>query len=58
MGFIEDLGANDLDDVEVVMAFNEAFAVEAPFADAEKIRKLNSMQDVADYIRRLRKGGN
>ena len=36
--FIEDLGADSLDTVELVMAFEEVFSVEVPDEDAEKLR--------------------
>jgi acyl carrier protein len=36
--FVDDLGADSLDQVELVMAFEEAFDVEIPDEDAEKIR--------------------
>jgi acyl carrier protein len=45
--FIEDLGADSLDTVELVMAFEEAFNVEIPDDDAEKILKV---QDAVKYI--------
>lgn len=45
--FIEDLGADSLDTVELVMAFEEEFNVEVPDEDAEK---LQSVGDVIDYI--------
>ncbi len=45
--FIEDLGADSLDTVELVMAFEEAFNVEIPDEDAEKILKV---QDAVNYI--------
>ncbi len=35
--FIEDLGADSLDTVELVMAFEEEFSIEIPDEDAEKI---------------------
>ena len=35
--FVEDLGADSLDTVELVMAFEEAFDIEIPDEDAEKI---------------------
>ena len=35
--FIEDLGADSLDTVELVMAFEEEFGIEIPDEDAEKI---------------------
>ena len=45
--FVDDLGADSLDTVELVMAFEEAFEIEIPDEDAEKIR---SVQDAVDYI--------
>ena len=45
--FVDDLGADSLDQVELVMAFEEAFDVEIPDEDAEKIR---TVQDAIDYI--------
>jgi acyl carrier protein len=44
---IEDLGADSLDTVELVMAFEEEFSVEVPDEDAEK---LQSVGDVIKYI--------
>ena len=45
--FIEDLGANSLDTVELVMAFEDKFSVEVPDEDAEKLK---SVADVVAYI--------
>jgi acyl carrier protein len=45
--FVEDLGADSLDTVELVMAFEEEFGVEIPDEDAEQ------MQTVGDAIRYL-----
>jgi acyl carrier protein len=45
--FVDDLGADSLDTVELVMAFEEAFEIEIPDEDAEKIR---SVQDAVQYI--------
>jgi acyl carrier protein len=45
--FIEDLGADSLDTVELVMAFEEAFGIEIPDEDAEKIMKV---KDAIEYI--------
>jgi acyl carrier protein len=45
--FIDDLGADSLDTVELVMAFEEAFNIEIPDEDAEKILKV---QDATTYI--------
>ena len=52
--FIDDLGADSLDTVELVMAFEEAFEIEIPDEDAEKIR---TVQDAIDYIGKHSKGG-
>jgi acyl carrier protein len=46
--FVEDLGADSLDTVELVMAFEEAFNIEIPDEDAEKIAKV---KDAIDYIK-------
>lgn len=45
--FIDDLGADSLDIVELIMAFEEAFNVEIPDEEAEKIK---SVKDVVEYI--------
>jgi acyl carrier protein len=45
--FTDDLGADSLDIVELVMAFEEEFDIEIPDEDAEKIVKV---QDAVDYI--------
>ena len=45
--FIDDLGADSLDTAELVMAFEEAFDIEIPDDDAEKIMKV---QDAVSYI--------
>ena len=45
--FVDDLGADSLDTVELVMAFEEAFNIEIPDEDAEKILKV---QDATKYI--------
>ena len=67
--FVDDLGADSLDTVELVMAFEEAFEIEIPDdpgafdlnsrseipdEDAEKIR---TVQDAVDYIGKHAKGG-
>ena len=46
--FIDDLGADSLDTVELVMALEEEFDQEIPDEDAEKIR---TVQDAVDYIK-------
>lgn len=45
--FIEDLGADSLDTVELIMAFEEEFDIEIPDVDAEKIK---TVKDVVTYI--------
>ena len=45
--FIDDLGADSLDTVELVMAFEEEFGVEIPDDAAEKIQ---TVKDAIDYI--------
>ena len=49
--FIDDLGADSLDQVELVMAFEEEFSVEVPDEDAEK---LQTVGDVVKYIEEKR----
>ncbi|MBE9141940.1 acyl carrier protein [Planktothrix mougeotii] len=46
--FAEDLGADSLDTVELVMALEEEFETEIPDEDAEKIK---TVQDAIDYIK-------
>jgi len=45
--FVDDLGADSLDIVELVMAFEEAFELEIPDEDAEKIA---TVRDAVNYI--------
>lgn len=47
--FVDDLGADSLDRVELVMALEETFGVEIPDEDAEKI---STVQDAVDYIQK------
>ncbi|HEC2219809.1 TPA: acyl carrier protein [Campylobacter jejuni] len=49
---IEDLGADSLDVVELIMALEEKFEVEIPDSDAEKLIKI---EDVVNYIDNLKK---
>ena len=46
--FIDDLGADSLDIVELVMALEEEFDIEIPDSDAEKVV---TVEDVVDYIK-------
>jgi acyl carrier protein len=52
--FQEDLGADSLDVVELVMQFEEAFDIEIPDEDAEKIK---TVKDAIDYIEKNAKAG-
>ena len=45
--FVDDLGADSLDTVELIMAFEEEFDVEIPDEDAQKIK---TVKDVIEYI--------
>jgi acyl carrier protein len=45
--FVDDLGADSLDTVELVMAFEEEFDLEIPDEDAEKMR---TVADVVSYV--------
>jgi acyl carrier protein len=45
--FVDDLGADSLDTVELVMAFEEEFGIEIPDEDAENI---TTVQDAINYI--------
>ena len=45
--FIDDLGADSLDTVELIMAFEEEFDIEIPDEDAQKIK---TVKDVIEYI--------
>lgn len=51
--FVDDLGADSLDIVELVMAFEEAFDLDIPDEDAEKIQ---TVKDAIEYIEG-KKGG-
>ncbi len=46
--FIDDLGADSLDTVELVMAFEEEFDLEIPDEDAQQMRKVS---DAIDYLK-------
>ncbi len=52
--FVDDLGADSLDQVELIMAFEEAFDIEIPDEDAEKIK---TVQDAVDYVEKNAKVG-
>ena len=50
--FVEDLGADSLDQVELIMAFEEEFGVEISDDEAEKIRRV---KDAVEYIEKRAK---
>ena len=45
--FVDDLGADSLDQVELIMAFEDTFDVEIPDEDAEKLK---TVKDALDYL--------
>ena len=45
---VDDLGADSLDTIELVMAFEEALDMEIPDGDADRIR---TVQDIVDYLK-------
>lgn len=48
--FIEDLGADSLDIVELVMAMEEAFGIDIPDEEAENIR---TVSDATEYVKKM-----
>ena len=51
--FVDDLDADSLDTVELVMAFEETFGIEVP---EEAVEKIFTVQDAIDYIVAAKKG--
>ncbi|MEX2466353.1 MAG: acyl carrier protein [Gemmatimonadota bacterium] len=51
--FVEDLGADSLDTVELVMAFEEEFGVDIPDEDAEQMKTVG---DAIDYLKKHSEG--
>ncbi len=47
--FVDDLGADSLDQVELIMAIEEAFEIEIPDEDAEKMERV---KDAIDYLKK------
>ncbi len=45
--FVDDLGADSLDQVELIMAFEDAFDIDIPDEDAEKMK---TVKDAIDYL--------
>ena len=54
--FVEDLGADSLDTVELVMAFEEEFGIEIPDEDAEKITRVKEAIDYIEAHAKTKKG--
>ena len=52
--FVDDLGADSLDEVELLMVFEEEFGLEIPDEDAEQITRV---KDAVEYIESHAKGG-
>ena len=52
--FVEDLGADSLDTVELVMAFEEEFGIDIPDEDAEQMRTVG---DAISYLKKNAEGG-
>jgi acyl carrier protein len=52
--FVDDFGADELDMVVLIMALDDAFDIEIPYADA---KKLHTVQDAVDYISTHTKAG-
>ncbi len=50
--FVDDLGADSLDQVELIMTLEEAFGIEVPDEEAEK---LTAVKDVIEYIEKKKK---
>lgn len=50
--FVDDLGADSLDIVELIMALEDAFEIEIPDSDAEKIATVG---DAVEYVKNLEK---
>ena len=54
--FIDDLGADSLDTVEIVMAFEDEFGIEIPDEDAEKIKTVGDvLKSIIKYIKEVEK---
>lgn len=49
--FVDDLGADSLDLVELIMAMEEGFDIEIPDEDAEGI---STVQDAIDYVKKMK----
>ena len=55
--FPDDGGADSLDMIEIVMAYEEAFHEEIPDLEIQKIAEFRTKQELIDYLRKRKKGG-
>jgi acyl carrier protein len=55
--FLDGMGSDSLDLVEIVMAYEEAFGEEIPDLEMEKMKGFRSRQELIDYLRKRKKGG-
>src|SRR4029450_6422646 len=55
--FVDDLGADSLDTVELVMAFEEEFGIEIPDEDAEKITRVKEAVEYIESHSKKKQGG-
>ena len=53
----DDPGSDSLDLVEIVMAYEEAFDDEIPEWEMRRIRNLRTKEELIEYLRKRRKGG-
>ena len=56
--FLDDMGSDSLDLVEIVMAYEEAFGEEIPDGEMETMKGFRTKQELLDYLRRRKKGGS
>src|SRR5207253_11398125 len=56
--FVDDLGADSLDTVELVMAFEEEFGIEIPDEDAEKITRVKEAVEYIESHAKTKKGAD
>ena len=55
--FPEDLGADSLDTIEIVMAYEEAFDEEISDQEMRRIQQFRTKKELLDYLRNRKKGG-
>ena len=57
-GSLDNLRGGSLDWVELVMALEEAFGMEFPVREAEKLRSFRTVDEAINYMRKREKGGD